>query len=191
MSKENPITKFESSWKQRQLSNGVTISHIPWPHDQRFYLCAVIKVGSRNDDPMLMGMAHFLEHMMFRGSENHPSFLQLADAFEWLGGEWNAATSQDHTEYSFSSTIATAPRAIQLFSEFFRSPKLCDIDRERQVILREIEDEENDYGHSIDLSYHMANLLWPGRTIAQPITGLKESVEAVTCEDLKEYIYKY
>ena len=191
MSKRIPSTAFESTWKQRQLKNGVTISHIPWLHDQRFYLCVIVKVGSRHDDPMLMGLAHFLEHMMFRGSENHPSFLQLADAFEWLGGEWNAATSQDHTEYSFTSTIETAPRAIQLFSDFIRAPQLCDIERERQVILREIEDEENDYGHSIDLSYHMANLLWPGSSVAQPITGLKESVNNVHCEDLRSYIFRH
>ena len=66
---------------------------------------------------------------MFRGSKNYPSFRSISRAFEWLGGEWNAATGHEHTEYWFSGNAGNKQGAINLFSDFLQ-PKLNDLDIE-------------------------------------------------------------
>ena len=63
----------------------------------------------------------------------------------------------------------------KLFCEFIYTPKLLDIEKERQVILREIEDELNEYQQSTDINYHSLKLIWPKSGLAQAITGTKES----------------
>src|SRR4051794_25590431 len=132
----------------------------------------MIKTGSRLETgPFPQGVSHFLEHMMFRGSSRYPEFTRLAEAFEWLGGDWNAATGHEHTEYLYSGIRHTAADVIALFADFLETPQLTDIEVERAIILRELDGETNDHGHSTDLDYHVATLLWPGTTMAQPIIG--------------------
>ncbi|WP_435546381.1 insulinase family protein, partial [Glaesserella parasuis] len=71
---------------------------MPRTYDDHFFLSVTLKAGSRLEaPPHLPGVSHFLEHMMFRGSARYPEFTHLAEAFEWLGGDWNAATGQEHT----------------------------------------------------------------------------------------------
>lgn len=175
-------------WQEKILPNGLKIIHIPTQkEDKRFYLSALIQAGSRMEVNFPTGITHFLEHMMFRGSKNFPSFAQLTDAFEWLGGEWNGETGHEYTEYSFFGSIQVFDQAIKLFSEFLKTPALCDLERERKVILREIDDELNDYGHSTDLDYHLATVLWPNTSMSHPITGTKDSVKSITKADLLNY----
>src|SRR4051794_4733867 len=96
------LEAFDQSWASHVLANGMHALHIPTPNDDHFFIGLMIKAGSRLELPAIGGVSHFLEHMMFRGSKRHPEFTKLAEAFEWLGGEWNAATSHEHTEYWYS-----------------------------------------------------------------------------------------
>jgi predicted Zn-dependent peptidase len=146
------LEAFDTGWRARALPNGMTALHVPMPHDDHFFLGVMIKAGSRlesGDHPP--GVSHFLEHMMFRGSARYPEFTRLAEAFEWLGGDWNAATGQEHTEYWYSGIRHTAPEVIELFADFLESPQLTDVETERNIILRELDGETNDHGHSTDL----------------------------------------
>src|SRR5690606_38396789 len=112
------LEAFDKGWTKCTLPNGITCIHVPVTSDDSFYVGAMIKSGSRFETPAKVGLAHLLEHMMFRGSKHFPKFTQLAEAFEWLGGDWNAATGYDHTEYWYTGIINTAPEVIKLFSEF-------------------------------------------------------------------------
>ena len=182
------LEAFDKAWRQRRLKSGLTLLHVPLPHDDHFFLGCMIKTGSRVEAaPFPQGVSHFLEHMMFRGSSRYPEFTRLAEAFEWLGGDWNAATGHEHTEYWYSGIRHTAPEVISLFADFLETPQLTDIEVERAIILRELDGETNDHGHSTDLDYHVATLLWPGTTMAQPIIGTRESLAGVTVETLRKY----
>lgn len=182
------LTEFEHSWRTRRLQNGVIVTHVPLSGaDERFELAAVFGTGSTSESTHNSGVSHFLEHMMFRGSRSYPSFHALTDAFEWLGGEWNGATGHEHTEYSFGGVSRTAAETIRLFADFLHHPNLLEMDRERQVILREIDDFTNEFGHSIDLDQHVKALVWPESSFALPILGTKESVEGLSLPDLQVY----
>lgn len=189
--RHNSLQKFESSWKFKTLKNGVRVIHVPMYNDERCYFGVSFKTGSRNDHPEYLGTAHFLEHMMFRGTQGYPSFFQFANAFEWLGGEWNAETGHEHTEYSFNGSSRVLPKVIDFFSELINKPIFLNFEDERKVILREIEDELNEFGLSTDIDWHMAQLMWPESNIAAPITGTAETVKKITLTHLKEYRDKY
>ena len=157
------------------------------PHTDQFFISQMVRAGSRLEPSDRYGVSHFLEHMMFRGSRLHPDFSKLAEAFESLGGDWNAATGHEHTEYWYSGIIHTAEEVTALFADFLESPRLNDIEVERNVIERELDGETNDHGHSIDLDYHIAKLFWPGSTMAHPILGTRETLSAMTVAKLRDY----
>lgn len=181
------LATFENRWKSRTLANGVKCLHIPLPNDQRLQLSAVFDVGSRVESKRQAGLSHFLEHMMFRGTKQYPSFAAVADQFEWLGGEWNGATSQEHTEYTFTGTRETAHKAIELFAEFLNNPLLLDLEKEREIIQREIDDELNEFDLSTDLDFHTCATMWPDSGLSLPITGSKESVARISLNDLQTF----
>ncbi len=183
----NRLEAFDSSWVEKKLPNGMTALHVPLPHDDHFFLGVMIRAGSRLEAGHPSGVSHFLEHMMFRGSARHPEFSRLAEAFEWLGGDWNAATGQEHTEYWYSGIRHTAEDVIDLFAEFLENPKLTDIEVERSIILRELDGETNDHGHSTDLDFHISTLFWPKSTMAQSILGSRESLAKVDVQSLTTY----
>jgi predicted Zn-dependent peptidase len=108
----NKIEQLEKNCKIKTLDCGITVVHMPHSIDNSLYLSAIFATGARNEKKNISGISHFLEHMMFRGSEGHPSFISLANAFEWLGGDWNAETGHEHTEYSFSGITQSTEKAI-------------------------------------------------------------------------------
>lgn len=159
--------------------------HVPaHSQDDRFFLSCIIKAGSRSEIANQSGIAHFLEHMMFRGSKRFPSFGGLAEAFESLGGEWNAATGQEYTEYIYSGVQRHAAEAVDLFLEFMGQPVFRDIEVERQIILRELHGELNEFGISTDVAHHISTLVWPDHALARPIIGAPVTLSSIGAEAL-------
>lgn len=180
------LEQFDNSWVKQILPNGMLAVHIPRLNDDQFYLETMVKSGARNETAATAGLGHFLEHMMFRGTERLPHFTDLASEFEWLGGEWNAATGYEHTEYSYDGIKFSAPETIKLFSEFIETPMLNNVEMEREVILREIEGDLNEFDHSTDMDFHLSSLIWPDSTLAFPILGTEDTVAKITLEQLKQ-----
>ena len=185
------LAAFDRSWRMKTLPNGLRVAHIPLERDERFYLGATVRAGARYEPATRSGLSHFLEHMMFRGSRNYPSFPLLAKAFEWLGGEWNAATGYEHTEYWYSGHRRTAGDTIGLFHEFLAHPRLLDIETERDIVKRELMKELNEYGHSTDLDHHSLAQMWPGSSLARPILGDAATIGRFTKADLERYRASY
>lgn len=124
---------------------------------------------------------------MFRGSKRFPSFGGLSEAFEWLGGEWNAATGQEYTEYVYSGVQRHAAEAIDLFIEFLSEPVFRDIEVERQIILRELHGELNEFGISTDVTQHIGGLVWPNDPLATPIIGTPETLAGIDVSALRGF----
>lgn len=181
--------QLEKNFKisQHSLTNGFTHIHITPHNDSHFFIGLYIKVGTRWELKKQSGISHFLEHMMFRGSKEHPSFVKLAEKFEQYGGEWNAATGHEHTEYTYIGLKHVALPLIKLFSELIKNPLLLDPEKEQQIILREIEDEMNEFGEFVDLDYHSSKLAWPEPGFNSPITGTQDSVKTLTENMLRDY----
>ena len=181
------LSGFDDRVACRRLANGMSFIHVPARDDERLFLSCLIRSGSRVERAEHSGIAHFLEHMMFRGSKKFPSFGGLAEAFEWLGGEWNAATGQEYTEYVYSGVRRNHREAFDLFFEFLSEPVFRDIEVERQIILRELHGELNEFGLSTDVPHHISQLVWPGQALARPIIGEAASLARIGEGELREF----
>jgi predicted Zn-dependent peptidase len=181
------LDRAEAAVAMRTLPSGLTIVHVKRTEDARFWLGATVRAGARTETQAEAGVSHFLEHMMFRGSRLHPDFARLAAAFEWLGGDWNAATGMEATDYWYSGVSATAAEVIELFCDFLETPRFGDLETERAIVRREIEGDLNDHGHSTDLGWHASTLLWSGSSMANPILGTPATIGRFTTETLHAY----
>lgn len=179
---------FDRRVSCQKLPNGMTCIFIPASKsDDRFYISTIVKAGSRVEQESQLGIAHFLEHMMFRGSSKFPTFGGLSEAFEWLGGEWNACTGHEYTEYMYSGVRRHARESIDLFAEFMSQPLFRDIEVERQIILRELNGELNEFGLSTDVVHHVSTLAWPTSSLARPIIGTAETLARIDEAALRAY----
>ncbi len=178
----------EATWRQWQMPNGLRCIHIPLPKgDQRFQITTLIGTGSRHEPGHLAGISHLLEHMMFRGSKRYPSFADLSVAFESLGGEWNAATGHEYTEFYYNGTADNLSESISLFADFMIRPELSDLETERRIVQRELEGELNENGISTDPDYHIATKIFPGQPMAMPIIGTADTLKNISEEDLRSW----
>jgi predicted Zn-dependent peptidase len=180
---------FDSQWQGWSLGNGLRCLHIPLPDkDPRYQVTLLVGTGSRDEPLAFSGVSHLLEHMMFRGSSKHPTFSELSVAFESLGGEWNAATGHEYTEFFYNGPAGHVEESMALFSDFILKPTLNDLETERRIVQRELEGELNEQGVSTDPDYHIANRIWPDTSMAQPIIGTMDSLNAIKIENIKGWL---
>src|SRR6202140_731351 len=121
-------------------SNGLAIHRIALPGTRALTMLVAFDAGSRNERPEENGMAHFLEHLVFKGGEKYPTYKEVNETAERLGGALNAYTSHDLVAFHITVRAESAGPAIDLLSDFVGRPRLDaeELDRERGVVIQEI-----------------------------------------------------
>jgi predicted Zn-dependent peptidase len=121
-------------------SNGLPIHRIELPGTRALTALVAFDAGARNERPQENGMAHFLEHLVFKGGERYPTYKHVNETAERLGGVLNAYTSHDLVAFHITVRAESAPQAIDLLSDFVGRPRLDaqELDRERGVVIQEI-----------------------------------------------------
>ncbi len=142
-----------------------------------------VRQGSALEPPEMTGASHLLEHMVFRGTENR-SRREIALALEGHGGSLNAYTSREHTGYEARVLADHLPHAVEVLSDLVRNPLLAqeDLDREREVVSEEIATVE-DTPDDLVFELH-GDRLWGGHPYGNSILGTRDSVSAISREDL-------
>jgi predicted Zn-dependent peptidase len=120
--------------------NGLPIYKIGLPGTRALTVLAAFDAGARNERPEENGMAHFLEHLVFKGGEKYPTYKDVNETAERLGGVLNAYTSHDLVAFHLTVRAESAPQAIDLLSDFVGRPRIDaeELDRERGVVIQEI-----------------------------------------------------
>jgi predicted Zn-dependent peptidase len=120
--------------------NGLPIHRIELPGTRALTVLVAFDAGARNERPEENGMAHFLEHLVFKGGESYPTYKDVNETAERLGGVLNAYTSHDLVAFHITVRAESAPQAIDLLSDFVGRPRLDaeELDRERGVVIQEI-----------------------------------------------------
>lgn len=143
---------------RRRLANRLTVVTVPQPGTETVTVMVLIPVGSRHEHPAINGISHFLEHLMFKGTEKRPSTLELTKQLDAVGAEYNAYTSKDVTLYYIKVAANQLELALDLFSDMlFHSlfdPK--EIDRERGVIIEELNMYEDNPVMHVDTLFETA-----------------------------------
>jgi len=121
-------------------ANGLPIHRIGLPGTRALTVLVAFDAGARNERPQENGMAHFLEHLVFKGGESYPTYKDVNETAERLGGVLNAYTSHDLVAFHITVRAESAPQAIDLLSDFVGRPRLDaeELDRERGVVIQEI-----------------------------------------------------
>ncbi|MCL2287038.1 MAG: insulinase family protein [Firmicutes bacterium] len=146
-----------------------------------------IKNGSRHENAATNGMSHFIEHMMFKGTEKRTA-LEIADTMDAVGGQLNAFTSKESTCY-FTRTLDTHfDVALDIISDMFFNSKYdqAEIDKERNVILEEInmyEDTPEDL--CVEL---LQEKIFPGHPLGMTILGTPKSIGSFCHDDFKAFL---
>jgi len=169
------------------LDNGLRVVTVACPHRHSAEVLVYLGVGSRHESLGQSGISHFLEHMLFKGTSDHPSGLALERAFEMAGGSANAATDTETTCFHSRIHPARVPDGIGLFASMLRRPLFKDLEGERRVILEEAMSDINEAGRQISPDNLVAAMLFPGHSLGRPTVGTKRCIERITLRQLKAY----
>jgi zinc protease len=169
-----------------RLANGLKLLTIPDPAADTVTVHIVYLVGSRHEGYGEKGMAHLLEHLLFKGSKRHPN---LKEEFTRRGGRWNGTTSNDRTNY-FETLAATrenlewaiAMEADRMVNSFVSKR---DLDSEMTVVRNEFEMGENNPGGV--LFQRMQQLAFPWHNYGNPIIGQRSDIEQVPIAKLQAF----
>ena len=173
-------------YHSQKLPNGMRLATASMASSECSTLSIYIPAGSRNDPPQLAGVAHFMEHMAFKGTANR-SAKQLSLELEKSGSQANACTAEDHTVYDARGDAASLPMLADILSDMVWHSSLPprEIKLERDVIHEEITMyEETPSDHIGDL---ISQALWSPDPLGEPITGTHKSLDAITRNHLFEY----
>src|SRR5438105_15866166 len=121
-------------------SNDLTVHQLALPGTRALTVLVAFDAGARNERPQENGMAHFLEHLVFKGGERYPTYKEVNETAERLGGVLNAYTSHDLVAFHITVRAESAPAAIDLLTDFVGCPRLDpdELERERGVVIQEI-----------------------------------------------------
>ena len=150
-----------------------------------------LPVGSRDETPAHAGSTHVLEHLLFKGTRRR-SAMDIATAFDEVGGDSNALTAKEHTLYYGRVRSADIPMAVDVLTDMITASLLEEdaLATEREVILEELamaEDDPTDVGYETFL----ADVLGPDTAIGRPVGGTAETVEALGIEDVRAHFTEH
>ena len=169
------------------LANGVRVVAIRLPHLQSVNVSVFVRTGSSHESRRLNGISHFVEHMAFKGTEAR-SCQQINLDAERLGADVNAHTDKDHTAYHMRGLAADAPRFIAMLGDIVLNSSFpeAELERERQVILHELVEDEEDVLATADKLFD--RLSFGSHPFAQPVIGSRLTIQRITRDELLGYV---
>ena len=168
------------------LNSGLRLITETMPHVRSVTIGVWLTRGSRHETDERGGIAHFVEHMLFKGTDTR-SAEDIAQAIDSIGGQLDAFTAKEYASYYIKVLDEHLPLAVDLLSDIVLRPAFAadEIEREKKVILEEIkmvEDTPDDLVHELFTQH-----FWEGHPLGRPILGSRETVESFTDDSLRHY----
>jgi predicted Zn-dependent peptidase len=162
------------TYRKTVLSNGIKVITEEIRHVRSVSIGAWVRCGSRHEDERVNGTAHFIEHMLFKGTARRSAF-DIASDIDSVGGVMNAFTGKELTAFYVKVPDYHLPLAIDLLADIFINSLFSpdEIDKEKSVVLQEIsmvEDTPDEYIHDIFEKY-----FWDGHSLGMPVLGTRDS----------------
>ncbi len=170
-----------------ELPSGLRVATLLMPHVETVSLSVTIAAGSRDETVEEHGLAHFLEHMAFKGTTRR-SALAIAEEIETVGGDLNAATSTETTSYTVRVLAGDLPLAIDVIADILLESVFdpAEVKREKEVVLQElaaVEDTPDDFVHDL-----FADTAFAGHPVGRPILGAKKTVRSFNPAMLRAFL---
>ena len=178
-------------YERHTLSNGLRVVTAPLEHAQSVACYIMLAAGSRYEESPNRGIAHFAEHMFFKGTERRPTARDLSMEVDKIGGEFNAFTSKEYTGYYIRCAGEKRDTALDVLVDMLRNSKFDteELEREKGVILEEMNmyyDTPRDYVGSV-----YEELLFGSNPLGWETLGTRETIKAATRDTFLEYLNQW
>jgi predicted Zn-dependent peptidase len=171
-------------WRLTELDSGERVISERLEHVRSAAVGYWIGAGSRDEEAGEAGVTHFIEHLLFKGTERY-SALQIAEIFDGLGGELNAATSREHTLVYARVPDHHLTTAMDVMGDMVFAPSFSELDAEREVVLEEIamyEDAPQELVHDL-----IADAVFADHPLGRPVIGTAEVISSIPQETISAY----
>jgi predicted Zn-dependent peptidase len=180
-----------SVFERHTLANGVRVLTAPMPQAQSVACFVMLAAGSRYETRDTNGIAHFAEHMFFKGTERRPTARDIAGEVDAIGGEFNAFTSKEYTGFYVKCAAENRDTALDVLVDMLRHSKFDagEIEREKGVIVEEMNmyfDTPRDYIGGV-----YESLVYGDQPLGWDIIGRKETVRGATREMFLDYLDRW
>jgi predicted Zn-dependent peptidase len=172
------------NWTLTELDSGERVISEPLAHVRSAAVGFWIGAGSRDEEHAEAGVTHFIEHLLFKGTDRH-SAVEIAEIFDGLGGELNAATSREHTLVYARIPDHHLETAVDVMSDMVFAPAFAELDSEREVVLEEIamyDDAPQELVHDL-----IAEAVFGDHPLGRPVIGTAESISSMPREAIARY----
>jgi predicted Zn-dependent peptidase len=181
------VTTFE----HHVLDNGLRVLTAPMPQAQSVTCMVMLAAGSRYETPATNGIAHFSEHMFFKGTKRRPSARDIAGEIDAIGGEFNAFTGKEYTAYYVKCAAEHRDIALDVIADMLRNSRFDteEIEREKGVIIEEMNmyfDTPRDFIGGV-----YEELLYGDQPLGWDIIGHKETVRGATRDTFMSYLDRW
>ena len=172
------------------LSNGIKVITKNMPHFRSVSMGVWVNVGGRDESSFESGMSHFIEHMIFKGTQKRTAF-QIAKEFDAIGGQTNAFTSTENTCYHAKVMDTHTETMVDILSDIFLNSVFDEreVENERAVILQEIgmaEDSPDEYIHILS-----GMNFWSGNSLGRSVLGNRENVGRFDSNSIKRFFHRF
>jgi len=175
----------ERNVNEKELPGGLRVLSEPLKEATSISLGVWIRAGSRDERDDVAGITHLMEHMLFKGTPQM-SALQIAEAFEGIGAQENAATGEEYTVLYARFLPEHLEKALDIMADMVTRPTLVDLEREREVIVEEIRMYEDRPDQMAD--EYLSGLIFHDDPLGRPIIGSAETVRGVNEDEFDDML---
>lgn len=178
-------------YERTTLENGLRLLMAPMPGMRSASISFFFTVGSRYESNTNAGISHFIEHMLFKGSEKYPSARLISEAIEGVGGVFNGSTGKELTNYSARVPGEHLPAVMDVLADMVRHPLFdpLEIEKERSVIIEELSSTRDDPQEWVSLLIDEA--MWPRLPLGRDDAGYVETVAKIQRHQMMRYLNEY
>ena len=178
-------------YERTTLQNGLRLLVAPMPGMRSASISFFFTVGSRYESNTNAGISHFIEHMLFKGSQKYPNARLISEAIEGVGGVFNASTGKELTHYSARVPGEHASAVLDVLADMVHHPLFdpIEIEKERGVIIEELSSTHDDPQDWVGLLIDEA--MWPKLPLGRDDAGYIETVSNIQRQQLLVYLDEY
>ncbi len=177
-------------FRKTTLPSGLRVVTAPMPHTRSVAVSVYVGAGSRYETPEQAGLAHYLEHLCFKGTERRPTPQEISQLIDGVGGMINAATDRELTVYYCKVPQPYFELALDVLADLVRRPILApaEMEKERSVVLEELAMIVDSPAQQVDVL--LDETLWPEQPLGRDVAGSEATVRGLTREMAFEYLHR-
>lgn len=181
---------MDEGYTRTSLAGGLTLLVVPMQGVASVTILAMVRTGSRDEPAQLAGISHFLEHMVFKGTQKYPTAHAVTSTIDAVGGEFNAFTSKEFTGFYIKLAAQHLRKGMDVLSQILTRPKLSpeEIEREKGVIVEEINMYEDLPPRKVADVFE--KLIYGDTGLGRETIGTRETVRSLKRRDFLTYLGK-